>query len=113
MDNALSLPHLRASLERLLALDSVTVLYCHAPDIHSPDLLHANIAYLDELDRRAAVALAANQIPAQTEASDVEALIGYPFEEVPHTDGLDAKEREFYRNGHQTAIRAMLDYLGR
>ncbi len=111
VSNALSLPDLRASLERLLALDPETVFYCHAPDMHSPDLLHANIAYLDELDRRAAAALASNQVPEQIETADVEALIGYPFEEVPDTDALEPKEYAFYRDGHQAAIRATLDHL--
>ncbi|HEX6290830.1 MAG TPA: MBL fold metallo-hydrolase [Herpetosiphonaceae bacterium] len=106
------LPYLRASLKQLQALEPVTVLYCHAPGMHSPDVLSANSAYFDEVEQRVVTALTADRVPPHLDdTSDVEMLIDYPFDDVPNTAALDEKERAFYRSGHQQAIRAMVVYL--
>jgi glyoxylase-like metal-dependent hydrolase (beta-lactamase superfamily II) len=111
--DAATLPQLRASLECLQALEPTTVLYSHVPGRHNPDVLSANIAYFDEVERRAAAALAAGRVLANPEeAADLEALIEYPFEQVPLVDVLEPEEQEFYRGGHRAAIRAMLAHLG-
>jgi hypothetical protein len=103
---------MRASFERLLSLDPVTALYCHALGSHSPDVIHQNIAYFADIERRAAAALASGDVPTAFDAiSDIETLIGYPFEEVPHIEGLDVEERAFYLGGHRSAIRSTLNYL--
>lgn len=106
------LPQLRASLKRMLALEPATVLYCHAPGVHSPDVIHANIAYFDEIEERVVAALVADQVPAQIDdTTDLEALIDYRFDDLPGIIALDEQERTFYRSAHHQAIRAMLAYL--
>lgn len=110
--DAASLVQLRASLERMLALDPAVVLACHAPDTHSPALLRDNAAYFAEVERRATQAITAGQVAAVLDAaSDVEALIAFPFADVAHTSALDAETQAFYRDGHQAAIRATLEGL--
>ncbi|HEY0736444.1 MAG TPA: MBL fold metallo-hydrolase [Herpetosiphonaceae bacterium] len=105
-------PQMRASLKRLLALEPATALYCHAPGVHSPEVIAANLAYFDEVEQRAVTALEADRIPVQIDdTTDVEALIAYPFDDIPNVAGLDEEERSFYRSGHHQAIRAMLAYL--
>lgn len=106
------IPQMRASLKRLLALEPTTVLYCHAPGIHSPEVIQANLAYFDEVEQRVVTALEADRIPVQIdETTDVEALIDYPFDDIPNVAELDDKERSFYRSGHDQAIRSMLAHL--
>jgi glyoxylase-like metal-dependent hydrolase (beta-lactamase superfamily II) len=110
--DAAGLVDMRASFERMLALDPATVLYCHAPGSYGPEVIRANIAYFNEIERRAAAALAAGRVPEQLDTtSDVEALVDYPFAEVEHIEGLDAEEYAFYLGGHRDALRATLDYL--
>jgi glyoxylase-like metal-dependent hydrolase (beta-lactamase superfamily II) len=105
-------PQMRASLKRLLALEPTTALYFHAPGVHSPEVIEANLAYFDEVEQRAVTALEADRIPAQIDdTTDVEALIVYPFDDIPNVAELDDNERSFYRSGHQQAIRAMLAHL--
>jgi glyoxylase-like metal-dependent hydrolase (beta-lactamase superfamily II) len=106
------LPYLRASLKQLQALDPTTTFYCHAPGYFHPAGVQANIAYFDEVEQRVVTALTADRIPAVIdETTDVEALIDYPFDDVPDTAGLDQQERALYRSGHHQAIRAMLAHL--
>lgn len=113
--NAADVPLLRASFEQLLNLNPETVLYCHVPgsDSHRPDVIHQNIAYFNEIERRATAALQAGRVPAQIDAiSDLEVIIDFPFTDVPHVDRLiDDEERAFYRGGHQNALRTMLEHL--
>jgi glyoxylase-like metal-dependent hydrolase (beta-lactamase superfamily II) len=47
-----SLDRIRASLRAMAALSPATAIYCHAPGRTDPTLLHENLAYFDELDRR-------------------------------------------------------------
>lgn len=55
---------------------------------------------------------AAQSVPPELEeAADVEALVAFPFADVPGVDGLDAEEHEAYRGTHRIAIRAMLQWL--
>src|SRR3712207_4030089 len=56
VSNGHSLAQLRASLQRLLALEPATVFSCHAPGSYSPNLLRANIAYFDKLESMVAAA---------------------------------------------------------
>jgi glyoxylase-like metal-dependent hydrolase (beta-lactamase superfamily II) len=106
------LPQLRASLRRMLALQPATVLYCHAPGSHSPGVIHANIAYFDQIEERVVAALAADQVPALIDdTTDVEALIDYPFDDLAGIAALDEHDRAFYRSAHHQAIRAMLAHL--
>lgn len=107
-----ALPLLRTSLERLAALRPAAVFACHAPGNWSPTLLHDNLRYFDDLERRVAAALAADRIPLQLdEATDVEALVGYPFADVPQFFPLLADEVTVYGAGHREGIRAMIAFL--
>lgn len=106
------IPQMRASLKRLLALEPTTALYCHAPGIHSPEVIQANLAYFDEVEQRAVTALEADRVPEQLDdTTDLEALIVYPFDDIPDVAPLDDDERTFYRAGHHQAIHAMLAHL--
>lgn len=112
VDGPDDVPQMRASLKRLLALEPTTALYCHAPGIHSPEVIQANLAYFDEVEQRAVMALEADRVPVPIDDTiDVEALIAYPFDDIPNIAGLDDQERSFYRAGHHQAIRAMLAHL--
>lgn len=111
-----TLPDLRVSQVRLLALEPERAFYCHAhrstragdPGLH---VLRDNIGYFDTLEQRVRGALAAGHLPAQPAAEELETLIGFPFEQVPGIAGLDADEQVSYRGNHQLAIAAMLSTL--
>jgi glyoxylase-like metal-dependent hydrolase (beta-lactamase superfamily II) len=110
--SAHTLPDLRASLKRMLQLAPTTVLYCHAPATYSADVIQANLDYFDILEQRCGLALASGNVHAPfDEEADLAACIGYGFTDVPGVAALNAEEREFYRSGHQSAIKAMLEYL--
>ena len=101
---------LRASLRRLIALHPAPVLACHAPGATGPDLLTANSAYLDELERRSRAALerGASDVPGVD--ADVEGLIGFSAEAAAG-GALPAGQEHYYRGCHRDAIRAMLAWL--
>ncbi len=110
--HAHDVPLMRASFERLAALDPQRVLYHHALDSTSSDVIQHNIAYFDDLERRATVALQTTRLEqALDENSDVETIMGYPFAEVAHLEALDAEERTFYLGAHRGALRSMLEYV--
>ncbi len=104
------LADLRASLQRMDALNAKSAYYCHAPVDAGPALIRQNIAYFDRLEAACRAALARGA-PAQPAAeADLEALVGLPFAEV--TPPGVAVEEGFYRPSHHAAIRAMLAQLG-
>ena len=106
-----TLPVLRESLARMAALGPAVALYCHAPVTSGPELLRDNIAYFDRLERCCRDALARG-VPAQpSEGEDVERLVEYPFAEAVPARLREQPVADFYRNGHQEAIRMMLEYL--
>jgi glyoxylase-like metal-dependent hydrolase (beta-lactamase superfamily II) len=107
-----TLPQLRTSLERLAALKPAAVFACHAPGSFSPTLLDDNLRYFNELEQRVADALAADRIPREIDdATDVEALVGYPFANVPQLFPLLPDEVAMYQTGHRDGIRAMIAFL--
>lgn len=112
VEGAAALPALRDSLARMTALDPQTVLYCHAPTNAGPALLHQNSAYFDLVEQRCRGALARGVPALPGPDVDVEQLVGFPFSEaIPNY--LDAAALEnFYRPGHQAALRAMLEHGG-
>jgi glyoxylase-like metal-dependent hydrolase (beta-lactamase superfamily II) len=113
VDSAAGLPQLRASLERMAALQPRAALYCHAPVESGPALLQANIAYFDAVERRCRAALARGAPALPPKDADVAALVGFPIAEALPA-GLDAQTLpELYHRGHQSALRAMLEYLER
>jgi glyoxylase-like metal-dependent hydrolase (beta-lactamase superfamily II) len=111
VESAATLPELRDSLARMAALEPRVALSCHAPGVSSPQLLHDNIAYFDEVERRCRAALARG-IPARpAEDADVEALVGFPFEAAIPAGHDPTQLVGFYRGGHHGAIRATLEHL--
>ncbi len=95
----------------MAALNPAAALYCHAPVSSGPRLLHANIGYFDMLERRCRDALARGVPARPEEAQDVEGLVAFPFSQTL-PPGAELPDPEFYRRGHQDAIRAMLEHLG-
>lgn len=109
--DAAGLPALRDSLARMAALDPATALYCHAPVTRGPGLLRDNIAYFDTLEARCRAALARG-VPARPAGDiDVEALVGYPFAAAVPAGVATEDQPDFYREGHRTQIRLMLEHL--
>lgn len=111
VESAASLPLLRDSLSRMVALNPSHALYCHAPSISSPTVMTRNIAYFDLIEERCRAALQRGiptQLPA---AADIEVLVNFTYAEavLGYPNGLD--DADFYRPGHQAALRAMLEYL--
>jgi glyoxylase-like metal-dependent hydrolase (beta-lactamase superfamily II) len=108
-----SLPTLRASLERLERFRADMVLYSHAPGVTDPALIRHNIKYFDELERRCRTTVTPRTISEIGAADDPARLIDWPFEDAlpPGVSVSDLSPAEFYRAGHNSAIRAMLSWL--
>jgi len=106
------LPIMRQSLVKMAALEPQTVLYCHAPVTIGPQLLHDNIAYFNALEAHCRTALAKG-IPAEPPvATDVAALVEFPFEQAVHMGGYADFFNEDQRTAwHPQQIRMMLTYL--
>ena len=111
VEAAATMPAMRASLAQMAALDATAALYCHAPVDSGPALLRQNMAYFDIVEQRCRAALARG-VPGRPDASaDVETLVGFPFVEALPANANVAELEDFYRPGHQAAIRAMLGHL--
>jgi hypothetical protein len=87
-------------------LNAETVLYCHA-DSTKPDVIEQNIAYFDALEGR----VRASHVVEPLDEADLEALVGFPFDDVPGADQLNEEERAFYRPAHHAAIKAMIAWV--
>jgi glyoxylase-like metal-dependent hydrolase (beta-lactamase superfamily II) len=111
VESAATLPQLRDSLARMAALEPRVALYCHAPGVSSPQLLHDNIAYFDMVEQRCRAALAAGAPAHPAEGADLEALVGFPFEAAIPAGHDPVELAGFYRRGHHDAIRATLEHL--
>ena len=111
VESAATIPQIRESIARMEALDPGTALYCHAPVSAGPDVLKQNRAYFDTVEHHCRQALAAGAPARPPTDADVEALVEFPYVlAVP--PGMDADALAgFYRPGHQSAIRYMLEYL--
>lgn len=111
VESATTMPLLRDSLARMAALEPEHALYCHAPVTSGPAVLARNMAYFDTIEQRCRAALARG-VPAEPGAeADVEALVGFPYQEaIPGDMDADALA-DFYRPGHRAALRAMLEHL--
>lgn len=109
---AADVPLLRASFERLLALQPQTVLYHHALGSIRPDVLHQNIAYFDAIEHHARAALAHGPLPAEPTPDTVEQLLAFPFAAAPHVEHLeDDEQRAFYLEAHRNALLATLAWV--
>lgn len=114
--NSATLPELRVSQVRLLALEPERALYCHAHRLTRAgdpglDVLRNNISYFDDLEGRVRRALQADRIPAQPDEQQLEALVEFPYEQVPGLELLDDEERAAYRANHRASIAAMIGVL--
>ncbi len=94
----------------MAAMEPREALYCHAPTTAGPALLGQNIAFFDELEARCRAALARGAPTKPPEDADVEALIGWPYEQVVPNASADVQWG--YRGGYRSAIRKMLEHLG-
>ena len=106
-----SLSDVRTSLQRMVSWDPAVVFYAHGHGRTSPDVLRANAAYFDELERRVRAAPIRSSESDSDSESDPEVAVAYPFEDIPGVTDLDAEQRTFYRDAHHNAIRAMLRYV--
>ncbi len=111
VESAASLPLLRDSLARMVALEPAYALYCHAPVTSGPAVLAQNIAYFDLIEQRCRTALTNGISLTLVDDTNVEDLVKFPYEEAIPTD-MDANAlADFYRSGHRGALRTMLEYL--
>ncbi|NJO81425.1 MAG: MBL fold metallo-hydrolase [Blastochloris sp.] len=111
VESAASLPLLRDSLARMVALEPTYALYCHAPVTSGPAVLAQNIAYFDLIEQRCRTALTNGISLTLVDDTNVEDLVKFPYEEAIPTD-MDANAlADFYRSGHRGALRTMLEYL--
>lgn len=105
-----TLPQLRDSLRRLDDLHAETALYCHAPGITDPALIHHNALYFDELERRCRDYLSHHPMPDDLDAvPDPSALLGWPLEAMLPPIPIPGEAPSPFM--HDTAIRGMLRWL--
>ena len=103
------LPVLRASLEKMLALDPQMVFPCHGGTTDS-GLLLRNLRYFDEVARRCRQARDAGTVPTDWETlEDLPDALHFPFVEAVQLAGGDAaKTSAFYQRFHRDALRVTL-----
>lgn len=111
------LPALRKSLRALAALAPTTVIPCHGGPSDA-GLLARNLAYFDDLERRARAAISGGALPTDwREREDLPELIGLPYEEALRALAIapeSVPELWGYRHFHLLACRAaLLDVAGR
>jgi glyoxylase-like metal-dependent hydrolase (beta-lactamase superfamily II) len=112
VEDAASLPTLRASLARLIDLNAGQVLPCHGGTI-SPDILAQNLAYFSTLEQQIHHIITTGQVPAHwREDENLPTLLDLPYEQVvPAREDFSAEMLAFYRQCHLKAVRAMLELL--
>ncbi len=112
VEEAATLPTLRASLERLAELHPAQVIPCHGGTTDTA-LLARNLAYFVEVERQAALALEAGLIPADwRERAEMPELIGLPYAGALQLVGSKEESTpSFYRDFHLAAVRATLAHL--
>lgn len=106
---------LRQSLQSLAELKPDICLYCHAPGVHTTDVILDNIAYFNALENACREALAVGKIPDKiSEDTDLSELIGCRFEDVIPSRRNPAELHAYYRTqGHQEQILRTLEMLRR
>jgi glyoxylase-like metal-dependent hydrolase (beta-lactamase superfamily II) len=108
--SAQTLPDLRTSLTRMLALNPAYTLYCHAPVASGSKILQENVTYFDQLEARCREAIAQGIPGKPAEDADVVKLIDYPLDKaVPPLQWESYPP--FYTNGHAAQIRLMLEWV--
>jgi hypothetical protein len=111
VEDAASLPILRASLARLIELNAAHVLPCHGGTI-SPDILTQNLAYFSTLEKQIHHIIATGQVPTTWQTDEnLPTLLNLSYEQlVPTREDLSPQAQAFYRQSHLKAVRAMLEY---
>ncbi len=112
------LPALRASLARMLALDPQWALYCHAPDMTSPQIIANNHAYFDALEAHCRAALETLTVGTADAAEDADPAplpdkIGFPASAAlaPGIDPAILTSAWSYPEAHARNARVMLAWL--
>jgi glyoxylase-like metal-dependent hydrolase (beta-lactamase superfamily II) len=112
VSHAHDLSILRASLERLMALDPVMVIPCHGGTTE-PDLPQRNLAYFDEVARRCHAALDTGALPpGWAQDANLPDVVGFAYADALRFAGADpAKTPAFYRSFHHDAVRVTMESL--
>jgi glyoxylase-like metal-dependent hydrolase (beta-lactamase superfamily II) len=102
------LPHMRASLAALAALEAETVLYCHAPVTMGPQLLADNLAYFDYLEQccRAAKGDGLDTLP-EDDAALIDQMGCSYADAVPNGPEWQTVHDYYRTTGHAAQLRAM------
>lgn len=108
IDGSSCVPLMFSTLQRLAALDAQCVLCSHG-NSSSPALVHENLAYLNEIERRARLFLQ-QRGTADSELEQAAALINYPFDEVIAHLNEDV-DCAYYSETHEHNVQAILTYL--
>ena len=98
-------PLMFSTLRRLAALNPRHVLCSHSSST-SPALLRENLAYLEEIERRARLFLE-QHTPTSAELEQAATLINYPFDEVV-ASLTESFDRAFYSRAHEQNVQAIL-----
>lgn len=96
------------TLQYLAALNPLHVLCSHG-NVSNPALIQENLAYFQEIERRAHQLLA-QRLPAVHELEQAAALINYPFAEAIAHVSADI-DRAYYSWAHEQNARAILTHL--
>ena len=102
-------PLMLATLRRLASLNAQHVLCSHGSTSSSPALIHTNLAYLEEIERRARLLLQ-QHTPTLTELEQAATLIDYPFAEVI-ASSTESFDHSFYSHAHEQNVQAMIKWL--
>ncbi len=102
---------LHRSLQKLAALKPTTAFYCHAPFTAGPELLQSNLTYMETIESRCRQALEKNPNAASVSLSDVEAVVGYSYEEAIPPELREWAVEGFNHPIHQLNMAAMLREL--
>ncbi len=108
IDGPEGVPLMFDTLERLIALEPMRVLCSHGKTT-DPLLVHQNLAYLREIERRSRAYLREHR-PTEQEMAHSSHLIAYPFDEaIAGTEGMI--DRTYYSQAHEENIAAVLGWL--
>ena len=99
------------SLAQMKSLNPKRVLCCHAPGRTDISVIDLNIAYFDELRRRARAARLLPELPPTATDLDLASAMGFTWETASALFEFITPQQEFYRGAHVAAIRAAVDEL--
>lgn len=111
IESAASVPSMFATLHRMLALQPQYVFCSHAEGA-SEGILGANLAYLQEIERRCRSFLNANR-PPMIQVEQAAKLIGYAFDAVVAQRDLPLHQLDhtYYRAAHEENVHFIMQWL--